>query len=219
MDSATTPAQINILTVDDHSLFRKGIASVINVEAGMQVVAEASDGHEAIVRYRQFRPDITLMDLQMPGLNGIAALGVIRAEFPQARIIMLTTYEGDIHALRAIQAGAVGYLIKSTLRTELIGTLRAVHSGRYRIPDDIAAMLAGHHVADSLSPREIAVLGLVASGNTNRKIGGELGIAEETVKVHMKSILAKMGANDRTHAVTLALELGIIELHRRPPRS
>jgi len=218
MDSAVGPKSISILTVDDHPLFRKGIASVINDEPDMRVIAEASNGREAIATFRQFRPDVTLMDVQMPDMNGIDAIHEIRLEFPLARIVVLTTYEGDVHALRAIKAGAIGYLIKSTLRKDLLETVRAVHAGRYRLSAEVAAVLAASQLADSLTPREIAVLGLAAKGNSNRMIGTQLGIAEETVKVHMKSILAKMDANDRTHAVMLALERGIIDLQWRPTR-
>ena len=218
MDSAVGPEPISILTVDDHPLFRKGIASVINDEPDMRVIAEASNGREAIATFRQFRPDVTLMDVQMPDMNGIDAIHEIRLEFPFARIVVLTTYEGDVHALRAIKAGAIGYLIKSTLRKDLLETVRAVHAGRYRLSAEVAAVLAASQLADSLTPREIAVLGLAAKGNSNRMIGTQLGIAEETVKVHMKSILAKMDANDRTHAVMLALERGIIDLQWRPAR-
>jgi DNA-binding NarL/FixJ family response regulator len=209
------PGGITILTVDDHPMFREGIASVIEGEADVRLVAEAATGREAIERYREFRPDVTLMDIQMPDLNGIEATSAIRREFPAARVIVLTTYEGDVHALRAIKAGAAGYMLKSMVRKDVLDAVRTVHAGRRYIPPSVARALAEHLQGDALSPREIQVLELASLGKTNRLIGVQLGIAEETVKVHMKSVLSKMAANDRTHAVMLAIERGIIDVRLR----
>ena len=178
----------------------------------MQLVAEATNGKEAVARYREHRPDVTLMDIQMPEMNGIEAMIAIREEFPTARIVVLTTYQGDVQALRAIKAGAAGYLLKSMLRKELLETIRVVHAGRRRIPAEIAVELAEHVADDALSEREVEVLRLAATGSSNKRIGAQLNISEETVKAHMKSILAKLVANDRTHAVTIALKRGIIEV-------
>jgi DNA-binding NarL/FixJ family response regulator len=202
---------IKILTVDDHPLLREGIASVIACEPDLTLVAEASNGKEAIELFRQKRPDITLMDLQMPGLSGIDTIAAIRGEFSKARIIVLTTYRGDMQAVRAFKAGASGYLLKSMLRKELIETIHAVHSGQRRIPPEIATEIAEHHTDDALSEREIEVLRRVASGEANKMVAAQLYITEETVKAHMRNILAKLAANDRTHAVTIALKRGIID--------
>lgn len=201
---------IRVLTVDDHPLLREGIAAVIEGQDDMTLAGEASSGAEAIARHRDLRPDVTLMDVQMPGMNGIDAIRAIRTECPDARIIVLTTYEGDALASRAIKAGAVGYLLKGMLRKELLETIRAVHAGRRRIPTEIAIELAHQHAADMLTARETEVLQLVASGHANKAIADRLVISEETVKTHMKSIMAKLGANDRTHAVTIALRRGIL---------
>lgn len=203
---------IGVLSVDDHPLLREGIAALVNAESDMKLVAEAVNGQEAIEKFRLHRPDVTLMDLQMPVLNGIEAIIGIRNEFPNARIIVLTTYAGDVQVVRALKAGARGYVLKGHVCRELLDTIRAVHAGQKRIPPEVAAELADHAADDGLSSREIDVLRLIAAGNANKEIGAQLSIGEETVKSHVTNILAKLGANDRTHAVTLALKRGIIEL-------
>jgi DNA-binding NarL/FixJ family response regulator len=203
--------QIRILTVDDHPMLREGLAAVIEAQPDMVLIGEAANGREAIESFRTHRPDVTLMDLQMPDMNGIDAINAIRGEFPAARIVVLTTYKGDVQALRALKAGAAGYLLKSMLRKELLETIRIVHSGRRRVPPEIATEIAEHAADDALTEREIAVLKRVANGSANKQIAVVLGISEETVKAHMKSILAKLSAHDRTHAVTIALNRGIIE--------
>ncbi len=198
--------------VDDHPLLREGIAAVIEGQADLVVVGEATNGREALEAFRSCKPDVVLMDLQMPVMGGIDAITAIRREFPEARIVVLTTYKGDTQALRAFKAGASGYLLKSMLRKELLDTIRMVHAGKKRIPPEIASEIAEHHTDDALSQREIEVLQRVAAGGANKIVAGELNISEETVKAHMRSILAKLSANDRTHAVTIALKRGIIEL-------
>lgn len=203
---------IRVLAVDDHSLLREGIATLLAAQPDMKLVGEASNGHEAIEQFRVHKPDVTLMDLQMPEMNGVDAIMAICGEFPRARIIVLTTYTGDVQVLRALKAGARGYLLKNLLRKELLETIRLVHAGHKRIPPEIANELAEHATDESLSEREIEVLRMVAGGNANKEIGARLDITEETVKGHLKNIMAKLGANDRTHAVTIALKRGIIEL-------
>jgi DNA-binding NarL/FixJ family response regulator len=203
---------IRILTVDDHPMLREGIAAVLASEQDMILVAEASNGREAVEQFRTHHPDVTLMDVQMPEVNGIDAIVKIREEFPDARIIVLTTYTGDAQAVRAFKAGASGYMLKNMVRKELIDTIRTVHAGKKRIPAEIAVEIAQHHSDDALTGREIEVLREVAAGNANKMVGQRLNISEETVKAHMKSILSKLGANDRTHAVTIAVRRGIIEI-------
>lgn len=203
---------IRILTVDDHPLLREGIAAVISGETDMVLVAEAGNGREAVEQFRAHRPDVTLMDIQMPQMNGIDGILAIRKEFPEAHIIVLTTYSGDAQAVRAFHAGASGYLLKGMLRKELVETIRTVHAGKKRIPPEIAMEIAEHHADDALTEREIEVLRQVAEGNGNKMIAAHLSISEDTVKAHMKSILSKLGANDRTHAVTIGLKRGIIEI-------
>jgi DNA-binding NarL/FixJ family response regulator len=207
------PNLIRILTVDDHPLLRKGIAALVNAESDMKLIAEASNGQEAIEEFRLHRPDVTLMDIQMPGLNGTEAINRIQNEFPDARIIVLTTYTGDVQVLRALKAGARAYILKGHVHRELLETIRAVHAGKKRIPPDIAAQLAEHAADDELTPREIDVLRLIASGNANKQIADQLSIGEATVKSHVTNILSKLGANDRAHAVTIGLKRGFIELH------
>ena len=203
---------IRILAVDDHPVFRQGIAGLIGGQADMTLVGEASNGREAIQQFRTQRPDVTLMDLQMPDMNGLDATIAIRNEFPQARIIVLTTYIGDAQVLRALKAGAQGYLLKNLLHKELLETIRAVHSGKKIISPEVSYQLAEHATDDSLSPAEVAVLRLIAAGNANKQIADQLSITEETVKSRVKNILSKLGANDRTHAVMIGLKRGIIEL-------
>jgi len=203
---------IRILAVDDHPMLREGIASLVASQSDMELVAEASTGREALKQFRNHRPDLTLMDLQMPDMDGIEAMIAIRDEFPEARIIVLTTYKGDVQVLRALKAGARAYLLKGLLRKELLETIRAVYAGQRRIPPEVAAVLADHAVDEALTVREIDVLRLIAGGNANKLIGDQLSITEETVKGYVKSILSKLGASDRTHAVTVALKRGIIDL-------
>jgi DNA-binding NarL/FixJ family response regulator len=205
------PILIRILTVDDHPLLRKGIAALVNNENDMKLVAEASTGEEAIEKFRAHRPDVTLMDLQLPGLNGVEAISQIRKEFPGARIIVLTTYSGDVQVVRAIKSGARGYLLKRQVHRELLETIRAVHAGQRRIPQEIAVEFVDHP-RDDLTPREIDVLRLIASGNANKEIADQLSIGEASVKSYVANILSKLDAKDRAHAVTIGLKRGIIEL-------
>jgi DNA-binding NarL/FixJ family response regulator len=205
------PNVIRVLTVDDHPLLREGIAAVIAGEDDIKLVAEATNGAEAIELFRTHRPDITLMDVQMPGMSGIEAMQAIRAEFSNARFIVLTTYQGDVLAMRALKAGASGYLLKNMLRKELLSTIRAVNAGRRCIPPEVALELAEHTSGDALTDREVAILQRVAQGNSNKVIASDLNLSEATVKGHMKNILSKLEANDRTHAVTIAMKRGFLE--------
>lgn len=207
------PAPIGVLIVDDHPLLRDGLAAMIAHQPDMRLLGEASDGEEAVARYQALRPDVVLMDLQLPRVDGVEATARIRALDPRARVIILTTYSGDVRAVRALQAGASAYLLKDALRRELVDTLREVHQGRrHQMPATIAGSIAAHVAEDNLSPRETEVLLHVAGGLSNKLIGLEMSISEQTVKAHMKSILGKLGARDRTHAVTVALRRGIISL-------
>jgi DNA-binding NarL/FixJ family response regulator len=205
-------AQIRILAVDDHVLVREGIAVLFNSEPDMALVAEASNGREAVQQFRAHRPDITLMDLQMPEMNGLDAIIAIRGEFPEAKIIVLTTYQGDVQILRALKAGARGYLLKNTLHKELLDTIRAVHAGKKALSPEASYEIAEHATDDALTPAEINVLRLIAAGNANKQIADQLSITEETVKGRVKNILSKLGANDRTQAAMIGLKRGIIEL-------
>jgi DNA-binding NarL/FixJ family response regulator len=212
MSTTRNPATIRILTVDDHLLLREGIAAVLESQDDMTLVGQASNGREAVESFRHLLPDVTLMDLRMPDMSGIEAIVAIRAEFPNARIIVLTTYAGDAQAAAALKAGAAGYLLKNSVRKELIETIRIVHSGKRRVPPEIATEIAEHVADDSLTEREIEVLRRVAAGKSNKLIAAELEISEGTVKTHMKSIMPKLYATDRTHAVTIALKRGILDL-------
>ena len=206
------PAKIRILSADDHPLMREGIAAILNAEPDVEIVAQASGGGDAIQQFRQHRPDVTLMDLRMPDINGIEAMIAIRNEFPDAKIVMLTTFEGDVEITRALAAGARGYMLKSTPPRELAGMIRRVHAGKKQIPPDVAAHLAEHVADEQLTERETTVLKHVAGGNRNRDIGERLFISEETVKVHIKHIMEKLGASDRTQAVAIAVRRGILRL-------
>jgi DNA-binding NarL/FixJ family response regulator len=206
------PPLIRILSVDDHPLLRSGIGALIGTQPDMQLVAEAANGKEAVQRYREFRPDVTLMDLQMPDMSGLDAIIAIKSEDPAARVIVLTTYSGDVLAQRALKAGAQAYVLKSLVRTEILDTIRLVYAGEKRIQADVAADMAKHTADAALTTREIQVLQLVGSGYANKAISAKLDINEETTKTHIKNILAKLGARDRTHAVSLGLKRGIILL-------
>jgi DNA-binding NarL/FixJ family response regulator len=205
-------ARIRVLAVDDHVLVRQGIAALLGEEPDMTLVAEASNGRDAIQQFRQHRPDLTLMDLQMPEMNGIDAIIAIRGEFPEAKIIVLTTYKGDVQILRALKAGAQGYLLKNTIHKELVDTIRAVHAGKKALSPEASYEIAEHATDDALTPAEINVLRLIAAGNANKQIADQLSITEETVKGRVKNILSKLGASDRTQAAMIGLKRGIIEL-------
>ena len=202
---------IRILAVDDHPLVRQGIAGLVTIQPDMTLIGEASNGRDAIQQFREHRPDVTLMDLQMPEMNGIDAIIAIRNEFPEARIIVLTTYVGDVQILRALKAGARAYLLKNLLHKELLDTIRAVHAGKKNLSPDASYQLAEHATDDTLTPGEISVLRLIAAGNANKQIADQLSITEETVKGRVKNILSKLGANDRTHAAMIGMKRGIIE--------
>ena len=212
MSAPIDASRIQILAVDDHPLLRGGVAALIAAESDMVLVGEASSGQEAIQEFRRLKPDVTLMDVQMPNVDGIDAIIAIRSGFPSARIIVLTTYEGDFLAKRALKAGAQAYVLKSLVRKDLLDTIRLVHRGARRVDPEIAEQIANSMSDDALSEREIEVLSLIAAGESNKVVAANLRISEETVKTHVRSILAKLGASDRTHAVTLALRRGIIQL-------
>ena len=205
------PGTIRILAVDDHPVVREGVAGLVNGQPDMKVVAQASNGREAVQQFRAHHPDVTLMDLQMPEMSGFDAIIAIRGEFPEARIIVLTTYAGDVQVLRALKAGARAYLLKNALHKELLETIRAVHTGKKSMSSEASYHLAEHATDDALTPAEIRVLRLIAEGNANKEIAAQLSISEETVKGQVKNILSKLGANDRTHAAMIGLKRGIIE--------
>lgn len=205
------PGPIRILSVDDHPVLRQGVAALLAGQSDMTLVAQASNGREAIQQFRAHRPDVTLMDLQMPEMNGLDAMIAIRGEFPEARIIVLTTYVGDVQVLRALKAGACGYLLKNSLHKELLEAIRAVHTGRKSLSAEASYQLAEHATDDVLTPAEIRVLRLIAEGNANKEIAAQLSISEETVKGQVRNILSKLGAHDRTHAAMIGLKRGIIE--------
>ena len=204
--------RIRILAVDDHPILRQGIAGLIADESDMTLVAEAANGREAIQQFRTHHPDVTLMDLQMPEMNGLDALIAIRGEFPDARVIVLTTYTGDVQARRALQAGARAYLLKNSLHKELLDTIRAVHAGRKNLSAEVSFELAEHAAEETLSPLEVRILRLIAEGNSNKEIAARLSASEDSVKGHVRNILSKLGANDRTHAAMIGIKRGIIEL-------
>lgn len=206
------PARIRILCVDDHPVVLRGIAGFIEVQPDMEVVAEACNGRDAVEQFRKHRPDITLLDIQMPEMSGFDALGAIRGEFPEARVIVLTTYMGDVQALRALKAGARGYLLKNALHKELLESIRAVHAGRRTVSPEVSCELAEHATDDVLTPAEVRVLRLIAAGNGNKEIAAQLGLSEETVKKQVRNILSKVGARDRTNAAMIGFKRGIIDM-------
>jgi DNA-binding NarL/FixJ family response regulator len=210
MSAATAP--IRILAVDDHPIVRRGIAGLVSIQPDMILVGEASDGREALELFRMRRPDVTLMDLQMPGMNGFDALIAIRNEYPDAKIVVLTTYAGDVQIIRALKAGAQAYLLKNTLHKQLLETIRGIYAGKRALSPEVSYEIATHATDDTLTPAEISVLRLIAAGNANKQIADQLSITEETVKSRVKCILSKLGANDRTHAAVIGLKRGIIEL-------
>lgn len=211
MDSVTP---IRVLCVDDHPLMRAGIIATLEGQPDIKLVAEAADGASAIAAFREHRPDITLMDLQMTGMSGIEAMQAIRSEFPSARLIVLTTYDGDVQVTRALKAGAQGYLLKSMVRHDLLRAIRTVHGGRRSIPPEVATQISGYIDADALSPREVEVLGTISQGNSNKIVADKLHITEDTVKGHVSSIMSKLHANDRTHAVLIAIRRGFLDAWR-----
>jgi DNA-binding NarL/FixJ family response regulator len=208
---SSDPGPIRILAVDDHPIIRQGIAGLVATEADMNLIAQAANGREAIQQFRRHRPDITLMDLQMPEMNGIDSIIAIRGEFPEARIIVLTTYAGDVQALRALKAGARAYLLKDSLHKELLATIRAVQAGKKSMSPEVSYQLAEHATDDALTPAEVRVLRLIAEGNANKEIAAQLSTSEDTVKGQVRNILSKLGAKDRTHAAMIGLKRGIIE--------
>src|SRR5229473_2139046 len=208
---SSDPKSIRILAVDDHPLVRQGISGLLAVQSDMSLVAEASNGRDAIQQFRAHRPDVTLMDLQMPEMSGLDAIIAIRGEFAEARIVVLTTYAGDVQVLRALKAGARAYLLKNTLHKELVETIRAVHAGKKSLSPEVSFQLAEHATDDALTPAEIRVLRLIAEGNANKEIAAQLSVSEETVKGQVRNILSKLGANDRTHAAMIGVKRGIIE--------
>jgi DNA-binding NarL/FixJ family response regulator len=207
----SAPQPIRVLVVDDHPLFREGLAALLHDEADIVLVGEAADGHEAVERFRTLRPDVTLMDLQMPGLGGIESMQLIRREFPEARFVVLTTYSRDAQVVRALRVGAAGYLVKSTVRKDLLNTIRTVHLGGKSISAEVAVELARHVLDEPLTERELDILKRVAGGTSNREIASSLGVTEATVKSHLKNVMAKLGANDRTHAVLIAIKRGFMD--------